>query len=443
MSTTTPVTIDVPRFIADRKVGGFQWLVVALCTLTVFLDGYDTQSVAFVAPSIASEWHLSHAQLGPLFTASLVGLLLGALGFGLIADRIGRRRMVIACTATFGAFTLATAFSDNLTQLLVLRFIAGLGLGGGMPNAIALTAEYCPERRRATLVMLMFTGFSLGAAASGGVATAAIPSWGWRAVWYVGGIVPLLLVLVQLWLLPESIRFLMVQNAPREQVRRLLARIDRTAVIPPTARLDAGEPAAPGVPVVQLFAGRRALGTVLLWTMFFMNLLALFFLQNWIPVISHGSGISVQTAVLIGTLFQVGGTVACLVVGFPIDRFGPFRVMPFMYGAGCLLVIVLGRAGAEVPMLMALTFLAGFCVVGGQNAANALAAIFYPTAIRSTGVGWSLGIGRIGAIIGPLLGGFLLSLQWPTPSIFLIGAIPLAVAALACACMGLRYSKVI
>jgi AAHS family 4-hydroxybenzoate transporter-like MFS transporter len=439
VSATTAI-IDVPSYISERKVGAFQMMVVALCTLTVFLDGYDTQSVAFVAPSIAADWHLDRATLGPIFTASLVGLLIGALLFGLVADKVGRRRMVIACTLVFGLCTLLTATSSNVTELLVFRFLAGLGLGGGMPNAIALTAEYCPERRRATLVMLMFTGFSLGAAASGGVAAALVHDFGWRSVWYIGGVVPLLLVPIQLLFLPESIRFLMVTKASAVRVAKLMARIDPRAHFPANVRFEAGEAVATGVPVVQLFTGRRAIGTVLLWLMFFCNLLDLFFLQNWIPVITNAAGAAVSTAVLIGTLFQVGGVVACLLVGFLIDRFGPYRVLPFMYGAGAVLVIALGQMDS-VPALMSVTFITGFCVVGGQNGANALAAIFYPTSARATGVGWALGIGRIGAIIGPLLGGLLISLQWPNPSIFLLGALPLVVATIACATMGVVYLR--
>ena len=199
----TATAIDVTTFINERKVGRFQLLVVGLCALTVFLDGYDTQSIAFVAPSIAREWQLSREALGPIFVASLVGLLIGALLFGPVADKIGRRWVVLTCTATFGVFTIITATSTNETQLLIFRFITGLGLGGAMPNAIALTAEYCPERRRATLVMIMFTGFSLGAAAAGGLAAGLIPHFGWRSVWYVGGLLPLILLPVQYAALPE------------------------------------------------------------------------------------------------------------------------------------------------------------------------------------------------------------------------------------------------
>jgi AAHS family 4-hydroxybenzoate transporter-like MFS transporter len=192
------------------------------------------------------------------------------------------------------------------------------------------------------------------------------------------------------------------------------------------------------VPVVHLFAERRAPGTLLLWLLFFMSLLDLFFLQNWIPVITHGAGIPVRTAVVIGALFQVGGVTAALFLGFAIDRYGAFRVLPVLYGCGCLLIIAIGRVEA-VPALMALTFGAGFCVVGGQNSANALAAIFYPTAMRSTGVGWCLGVGRVGAIIGPLLGAFLISLHWPNSSIFVLGGLPALCAAVAVFTMGRIY----
>jgi MFS transporter, AAHS family, 4-hydroxybenzoate transporter len=438
MATAAPV-IEIQSFINERKIGGFQILVVVLCALTVFLDGYDTQSVAFVAPSIAIDWHLERAALAPIFVASLVGLLVGALLFGPIADKLGRRTVLMLSTLIFGVGTLLTASSGGVTELLIFRFLTGLGLGGAMPNAIALTAEYCPERRRATLVMIMFTGFSLGAATSGALAAWLIPAFGWRSVWYLGGVLPLVLLPLQFFLLPESIRFLVVRNAARPRITKLLGRIDPHLSIPATAHFEIAEARAPGVPVAYLFRDGRRIGTILLWIMFFANLLDIFFLQNWIPALTAGAGIPVRTAVIIGTLFQVGGVLAALVIGIAIDRRGAYGVLTLLYAVGCLFVIAIGQTGGSVPALMITTFGAGFCVVGAQNAANALAAIFYPTAMRSTGVGWSLGIGRIGAILGPLIGGMLIALRWPNSALFLFGGVPLVCAAVAVFTMGRAY----
>jgi len=432
-------TVNVTRLIDARKVGGFQYLVAALCAVTVFLDGYDTQSIAFVAPSIAQELHLTRPELGPLFVSSLVGLLFGQLGFGPLADKIGRRWVIIICTVIFGVLTLAATTSTSLTELLVWRFLAGLGLGGAMPNGIALTAEYAPTRRRATIVMIMFTGFSLGAAFGGAVAANVIPTHGWRAVWYVGGVLPLLLVPIQFFALPESIRFLVVSDAASERIGRLLKRIDRAFAAPLGTRYDVDEAHAHGVPVAHLFREQRTFGTFMLWIMFFTNLLSIFFLQNWIPTMAHDVGIAVGTAVLIGTMFQVGGVVGSLLVGLPIDKFGAYRVIPLMFAGAIVFVGLIGLSVGSVPALMVLTFGAGFCVVGGQNCANALAAIFYPTAMRATGVGWALGIGRIGGIIGPLLAGALLARHMGYDMLFLLGALAPLCTTAAMFAMSRRY----
>jgi AAHS family 4-hydroxybenzoate transporter-like MFS transporter len=434
-------TVNITTLIDRRPVGGFQYLVAALCAITVFLDGYDTQSIAFVAPSIAQELHLTRPELGPLFVASLVGLLIGALSFGVVADKFGRRTVIIVCTAVFGVLTLVATTSTSLQELLIWRFLAGLGLGGAMPNGIALTAEYAPLRRRATIVMVMFTGFSLGAAFGGAVAASMIPIYGWRAVWYVGGILPLLLVPIQLIWLPESIRFLVVTDAEGSRIGKLLQRIDRAFRPSSGMRYDVDEAHAHGVPVAHLFRQGRTFGTIMLWIMFFTNLLSIFFLQNWIPTMAHDVGIDVRTAVIIGTLFQVGGVLGSLLIGWPIDKIGAYRVIPVLFFCGILFVALIGVSNGSAAALMALTCGAGFCIVGGQNSANALAAIFYPTSMRSTGVGWALGIGRFGAILGPLIAGFLLAAHMSYGMLFLLGALAPVCSTLAILGMGRVYGK--
>jgi len=434
-------TVNVTRFIDNRKLSRFQYLVAALCAITIFLDGYDTQSIAFVAPSIMHELGLTRPQLGPLFVASLVGLLVGALVFGPVADQIGRRTVIIICTIVFGVFTLVASTSTNLNDLLIYRFITGLGLGGAMPNGIALSAEYCPKRRRATVVMIMFTGFSLGAAFGGAVSAALVSDYGWRSVWYVGGILPLLLTPVLFVYLPESIRFLVVIEAKKARIVKLLQRIKPDFKPKGGTKYDVSEAHATDVPVAHLFQEHRSFGTLMLWTMFFTNLLANFFLQNWIPTLAHDSGIDLRTAVIVGTLYQVGGVVASILVGWPIDKFGPFKVIPLMFLFAIPFVALIGQAVGSAALLMFLTFGAGFCIVGGQNASNALASIFYPTNIRSTGVGWALGIGRIGAILGPLIAGALLASHMSYGVLFLLGAIAPVCATTAVFSMGRVYGR--
>jgi AAHS family 4-hydroxybenzoate transporter-like MFS transporter len=268
--------IEIEKLINARKLGKLQITVMVLCGLTVLLDGFDTQSIAFVAPSIAAEWHLPHAALGPIFVASLVGLLFGTLIFGPTADKIGRRPVIMISTLVFGGFTLLTAASSSVHTLLIFRFCAGIGLGGALPNVIALTAEYAPERRRATMITLMFVGFPFGAAVGGLLASMIIPVFGWRPVWYAGGALPLLLLPLQFLALPESLHTLIVNAAPRERIVALVRRLDPSLQIAADTSFQLAEARAPGLPVSHLFLERRALGTILIWIIFFADLLEIF-----------------------------------------------------------------------------------------------------------------------------------------------------------------------
>ena len=430
------IHVNVPALIDARRIGRFQIRVAALCAAVVFMDGFDAQAIGYVAPSLSRAWNLPRGALGPVISAGLFGLMLGALIFGPVADRVGRKPIIVFCTFFFGLCTLLTVTAESTAGLLVWRFLTGLGLGGAMPNAIALTSEYSPGHSRATMVMVMFIGFSLGSALGGALAAQLIPAYGWTGVFWFGGILPLVLVPVLVFGLPESIRLLALRGGQDRRIAKLLARIDPALDVAPGTRFAAPEAHPGGFPVAHLFSEGRAGATLALWVMFFMNLLDLYFMASWLPTVIHDAGISERLAVITTALFQVGGAIGTLVLARLIDRFGAYGVLAAAYAAAGLFIAAIGQAGGAIGLIVPVVFGAGFCVVGAQIGANALAATYYPTFIRSTGVGWALGIGRIGSIIGPLLGGLMLALQWHIPTIFLAGAVPVFVAAGAVLVMG-------
>ena len=423
-------TVDVAEYIDAQPVGGFQLKLLLTCAAVLFLDGFDTQAIGFVAPALAREWGLSKGALGPVFSAGLFGLMIGALLFGPLADRVGRKKIIILSTLAFGIGALVTAFVQDVGMLIAIRFLTGLGLGGAMPNAIALTSEFNPRRRRATMVMIMFCGFSVGAALGGLLAAALIPQFGWRSVFVVGGAAPLLLAPILALKLPESVRFLALTGRANDRVAQLLGLVNPKAIFAPATRFVVDEPALAGIPVQHLFKGGRTLATLLLWVVFFMSLLDLYFLSNWLPTVLNDLGASVSEAAAIGSMLQVGGVVGTFALGSIIDRFS-FRALALVYFIAVFAVGAIGQLGHSVLFVTMAIFAAGFCIVGGQIAANALAAGFYPTSVRATGVGWALGIGRVGSIVGPLVGGALLTMKWSAGEVFLAAAVAALCAALA------------
>jgi AAHS family 4-hydroxybenzoate transporter-like MFS transporter len=423
-------TVNVRECINERPFGPYQYLVAGLCGLIVFLDGFDTQAIGYVAPAIIKELGVTRASLSPVFSASLIGLMLGALIGGPVSDRVGRRPVLLGGLLFFGIMSLLTVLANSVGSLLVLRLLTGLGLGCVMPNAIALTSEYAPERVRSTAVMVMFCGFSLGAALGGLAAAVLIKDFGWRSVFIAGGVLPLLgAVAVWCWL-PESVRFLVLNGGDKRHIATIMQKID-PALSGRAVQFVADEHKETKFPVKQLFAEKRTLLTVLLWVVFFMSLMDLYFLSNWLPTVINDAGISVSSAALITAMLQVGGTVGTLVLGRIFDKVSPFRALSFIYLLAAAFIVSVGYAGTSPGALAATIFGAGFCLVGGQIGANALAAKAYPTSIRATGVGWSLGIGRIGSVIGPVIGGMLLSMHWDMRQLFLAGAIPVFIAGVA------------
>jgi AAHS family 4-hydroxybenzoate transporter-like MFS transporter len=434
-STKETSTVDVAAFIDAQPVGAFQVKLLLTCATVLFLDGFDTTAIGYVAPALAKEWNIGKAALGAVGSAGLVGLMIGALLFGPLADRIGRKKIIICSTLAFGIGTLITSFVNDVNTLLAIRFLTGLGLGGAMPNTIALTSEFSPHRRRATMVMVMFVGFSIGAALGGFLAAALIPQFGWRSVFVVGGAAPIVLAPILAFKLPESVRFLALTGRADARVAELLALVNAKAIFAAGTRFIVDEPALKGIPVQHLFRGGRTLATLLLWVVFFMSLLDIYFLSNWLPTVLNDLGASISQAAIIGSMLQVGGVVGTFALGSIIDRFS-FRALALVYFIAVFAVGAIGQLGHSAVLVTVAIFVAGFCIVGGQIAANALAAGYYPTSVRATGVGWALGVGRVGSIVGPLIGGVLLSLKWSAGDVFVAAAMAALCAALAAFSLG-------
>ena len=429
MSSAAP--IDVTAFVDEQPVGRLHIRLLVLCAAVLFMDGFDTQAMGYVAPALTRDWQLTRGALGPALSAGLFGLMIGALVLGPVADRIGRKRIIVWSAVAFGLGTLATTLASDLHGLSVIRFLTGLGLGGAMPNTVALMAEFSPRRRRATLVMIMFCGFSVGAAVGGLVAAALIPAFGWRSVFVVGGVAPLLFVPVLARALPESIRFLAAAGGREDaRIAELLGRLAPTVHVPPNTRFVVNEPGHARMPVAELFAAGGTATTLLLWVVFFMSLLDLYLLSNWLPTLLNELGASISVSAAIGALLQVGGFVGAITLGKVIDRFS-FRALAVTYLLASVAIVAIGFSGHSIPLAAVAIACAGFCIVGGQTASNALAATYYPTRVRSTGVGWALGIGRIGSIIGPLAGGMILARRAGVEALFVSAAVPAVLAAIA------------
>ncbi len=424
--------LDVQAFINSQPLSRYQWRVVVLCFLIVFLDGLDTAAMGFIAPALSQDWGIDRASLGPVMSAALIGMVFGALGSGPLADRFGRKVVLVGAVLLFGAFSLASAYASNVDQLLVLRFLTGLGLGAGMPNATTLLSEYTPERLKSLLVTSMFCGFNLGMAGGGFISAKLIPAFGWHSLLLIGGVLPLLLTLVLLFWLPESARYLVVRNRGTDRIRQTLAPIQ------PTLVNQAGSFSVPEQQTVKarnvfavIFSGTYSVGTLLLWLTYFMGLVIVYLLTSWLPTLMRDSGASMEQAAFIGALFQFGGVLSAVGVGWAMDRFNPHKVIGIFYLLAGIFAYAVGQSLGNITLLATLVLIAGMCVNGAQSAMPSLAARFYPTQGRATGVSWMLGIGRFGAILGAWMGATLLGLGWNFEQVLTALVIPAALATFA------------
>lgn len=432
--------IDIQNFIDSVPLSRFQIRTIFLCFLIVAIDGIDLGLVAYVAPSVRHEWHLTAPQLAPIFVSGLVGLTIGALIFGPMADRYGRRPVILVSVAMFALVTLATLLVHDVTGLAALRLLSGIGLGGAAPNAVTLTSEFSPRARRLSLITMMFCGLSLGSAFGGLVASSLIARAGWHAMLVFGGVVPLMFWPLLYLLLPESIRFLALRrDVDHGRLQQIVNRIAPTKAVDASAFV-AEKTVKVRSPVRDLLVDGRAKETILLWVTFFAGLLVLYLFSSWLPTIVTNAGGSVRSASLLMATWSIGGTCGAVLLGRAMDHFAPHVVMASAYTIAAALILSISHLIAMHTVLGFAVFFAGFCISGSQVGVNGMAALCYPTPIRATGVAWASGVGRLGSIAGSMLGGYLLGCGGHYGTIFAVVAVPALVAAF---CVGqLRPSAV-
>ena len=426
-------TVDIKSFIDDRPVSAYQWFLVAMCFLVVVADGMDVAIMGFVTPAILAEWNISRTAFGIVISAAPFGLVIGALVAGPSSDRFGRKVVLIVSILVFGLLTLVTAWATSPVQMAILRLLAGMGMGAAMPNASTLLSEYAPQRRRGLLITIMFTGFNLGSAAIGFAAGYMIPEYGWRSVLVLGGVVPLALVPLLLLFLPESSRLLALRGAGSQKVAATLGRVTGYRFRGDETFVSNEPPLQKASPIGVLFSQGYGVTTVALWVTYFMGLLVIYLLTGWLPTIMRDAGLDISTAAYITALFQIGGTIGAIAVGWAMDRTRPALVIAAAYLGGGVCILVLSQLGVLSGALAALIFSAGFCMSGAQTGLNAFAPGCYPTMARATGVSWMLGMGRFGSILGSFVGGALLGLGWGFSAILALLAVPAVCAAVAIA----------
>jgi AAHS family 4-hydroxybenzoate transporter-like MFS transporter len=416
-------TIDILDFINQRKVSRYQILIFVLCFVIMCLDGYDTVVVGYIAPMLAKQWGLAKPQLAPMFGAGLFGLTLGSFLFGPLADKYGRKTILIVSITFFGIASLLSALATDLTTLTWLRFITGLGLGGAMPNTYTMAAEFSPDRLRSRLVAPVGCGIAGGGAIGGLFASTVIGHWGWQGMLVLGGILPLLLVPFLLIWLPESIRYQVQKDVAPEKIAATLNKID------PTARLDGARFTLPSrlhesVPIKALFEKNYGGGTILLWITAFMALLVIYFLGNWLPILIHDAGVPIERASLMTAIYLTGNSLGAIVLGFFMDRFNPQYVLAIAFAIATVSLASFGFV-ATTPVIAYLALLGtGIGTGGTMTGTNVLSTGFYPTLNRATGTAWTLAMGRVGSVVGSLIGGLLIAAKWGTEGIFLAIAVP-------------------
>ena len=424
-------SFQIDKLVDEQRFGWFNINLLIWSFLAMFCDGFDIAVLSFAAPGLVREWGLQAATLKTAFSASLFGILFGAPLLGFVGDRYGRKLAIIAGCFIYAVCTLAIIWTTGLTQITVLRFLTGIGIGGLMPNTIALNSELAPRRLRATLVVLMFTGITMGSASPGAITTWLAPEYGWRVFFAIGGAVPLLVAVCLIFTLPESVKFLVRHPQRRHQLLRILRAMRRDLTLADDATFELVQaPHYGGTGLRDIFSGGLALITPLLWLCFATVLMVNYFLSSWMPLLFEASGFPPERAALASSIYHIGGTLGGVLISLLIDRYG-FAVVVALFVVACPAVALIGREGLSYELIVMASVVAGAGVLGAQFGNNATAGLLYPTAFRSKGAGWAFAIGRFGAIVGPYVGGILIGMKLPMQRLFQIGALPLLIGTIA------------
>jgi MFS transporter, AAHS family, 4-hydroxybenzoate transporter len=430
METTNYIRSDIRKFLNDQPLGKKQWMVFFVCFAAIAIEGFDTIVMAFIAPAVSHDWQLSPAALAPLVASGLVGLLVGSIVGGTMADRVGRRAVGIAAIAWFGIAALASSEAQSVVQLVLLRFITGLGVGAAMPASSALVAEYSPDRSRSAMLASAFCGFLFGAAAAGFVTSLAIGTLGWRGMLVLAGVLPLCVVGLFAWQVPESPLYLVASRKSNAVVQRVVARIF-PAVDCSGLHFVIASPGGSKRGSLALVGKEYRLGTVLTWIAEFAGYLVFFLVGTWLPTHLKQVGLSMHEASQVSSMFQFGALGGSVLFAFLVRRYNVASVICGAFGAASLLVIALGFS-ETTSWHASVVFLAGLTVGGPLTCVNTVPGIFYPTELRASGGGWTVAIGRLGSIIGSSLIGLIVVSGFPYLLVCALLSIPLVIAS---ACM--------
>ncbi|MEA9389765.1 aromatic acid/H+ symport family MFS transporter [Acerihabitans sp. TG2] len=414
--------VNVKSWIDAQPITPFQWRVLVLCLIIIMFDGYDAAVMGFIAPALIEQWGISRAAMGPILGAAMFGVALGALIAGPLSDHYGRKYTILLAVLIFSTFSLACAFASSPPQMALLRFIAGLGLGAVMPNCVTLLAEYIPERRKGLMITLMFSGFNIGSGLGGFIAAGLLAHYHWQSVLILGGAVPLLMLPLFFWLLPESALNLVSRKVAHEKIAMLLNRMGGTFAAETRFTLPASY-VKQNSKIAELFRHGYARGTIILWLTYFMGLFVIYLLNGWLPTIMHSGGISLEQAAIIAGLFQLGGPLGGIIVGILMDKLRTKYVIGLFYLMGFVCLLIQGIFGFSGVALGVIIFITGMCINGAQNGLQVYSPGYYPTEIRATGVSWMHGIGRIGAITSSSLGGLLMGAFPGQSAIFFVLAL--------------------